>query len=144
MAINSVRAAAATPSQLGSTNTNTKQSQMDKDAFLKLLSTQLKYQDPMNPMSNQDFLAQTAQFSSLEQMANIADGFKAQLITSQMDTGVEMIGKTVTWQPAADTVTGDVPPTQTGKVEKVVVIDGAVMLRINDKNVPVSSVTEVL
>ena len=41
---------------------------LDKDAFLRLLTTQLANQDPLNPMEDREFIAQLAQFSSLEQM----------------------------------------------------------------------------
>ncbi|ABW19030.1 flagellar hook assembly protein FlgD [Alkaliphilus oremlandii] len=44
---------------------------LGKDAFLNLLVTQLKNQDPLNPMDDRDFIAQMAQFSSLEQMQNL-------------------------------------------------------------------------
>ncbi|MDR5658265.1 flagellar hook capping FlgD N-terminal domain-containing protein [Serpentinicella sp. ANB-PHB4] len=44
---------------------------MDKDAFLKLLVTQLQNQDPLSPMEDREFIAQMAQFSSLEQMQNL-------------------------------------------------------------------------
>jgi len=56
-------------------NDPTKQSaaQVDKDAFLKLLVTQLKSQDPFQPLKNGDFLAQLAQFSQLESLNNIYD-----------------------------------------------------------------------
>lgn len=44
---------------------------LDKDAFLRLLTTQLANQDPLNPMEDREFIAQLAQFSSLEQMQNL-------------------------------------------------------------------------
>lgn len=53
---------------------------LDKDAFLRLLTTQLANQDPLNPMEDREFIAQLAQFSSLEQMQNLnktfSDNFK--------------------------------------------------------------------
>lgn len=47
---------------------------LDKDDFLKLLVSKLTHQDPLKPMDDEDFIAQLAQFSSLEQMNNIAEG----------------------------------------------------------------------
>jgi len=51
-------------------NTENKNS-LDKDAFLKLLVTQMQYQDPMEPTSNTEYMSQMAQFSSVEQMQNL-------------------------------------------------------------------------
>ena len=47
-------------------------SSLGKDDFLRLLVTQLTYQDPINPVADQEFIAQLAQFSALEQMYNVA------------------------------------------------------------------------
>lgn len=45
---------------------------LDKDAFLKLMTTQLRYQNPLEPMDNSEMVAQMAQFSSVEQLNNMA------------------------------------------------------------------------
>ena len=50
-------------------------SNLDKDAFLQLLVTQMKYQDPLNPSSNTEYMAQLAQFSQLEAMNNLSDSY---------------------------------------------------------------------
>lgn len=44
---------------------------MGQDEFLKLLVTQLQHQDPLNPIENEDFIAQTAQFTQLEQLSKL-------------------------------------------------------------------------
>ncbi len=49
--------------------------ELDRDAFMKILVAQLKNQDPLNPIEDQDFIAQMAQFSVLEQIQSLNDGF---------------------------------------------------------------------
>jgi len=77
-------------------------SQLMKDDFLKLLVTQLQYQDPLNPASNQEFAAQLAQFSSLEQLTQMnkslessldSDAVLANTINNSLATG--FLGKEV-------------------------------------------------
>ncbi len=58
----------------GNAITSSSMQTLGKDDFLQLLVTKLQYQDPLNPASDEDFIAQLAQFSSLEQMSNISDG----------------------------------------------------------------------
>jgi len=58
------------------TTTREPQSDLDRTAFLNLLITQLRHQDPMNPMEDRDFVAQMAQFSALEQMVNLNTTFE--------------------------------------------------------------------
>jgi flagellar basal-body rod modification protein FlgD len=68
---------------------------LNKDDFLKLLITQLTHQDPTEPMNDREFIAQMAQFSTLEQITNMSQDFgklSGILSTSQ---ALGMLGKTV-------------------------------------------------
>jgi len=53
--------------------------ELGKDAFLQLLVTQLRHQDPLSPQDNSAFVAQMAQFSSLEQMQNLNENMERML-----------------------------------------------------------------
>ncbi|WPK11950.1 flagellar hook assembly protein FlgD [Lysinibacillus louembei] len=80
-------------------------SALGKDAFLKLLITQLQNQDPTNPMNDREFIAQMAQFSSLEQMQNMTKAIEV-LVESQQQTQLmsytTFIGKEVKWHELTD------------------------------------------
>ncbi|MCR4665793.1 MAG: flagellar hook assembly protein FlgD [Desulfovibrio sp.] len=72
---------------------------MDKEDFLMLLVTQFQYQDPLNPMEDQEFVAQMAQFSSLEQLMNLntsMEGLTSATDNQQMLNATSYIGKQVT------------------------------------------------
>lgn len=66
--------------------------ELDKNAFLRLLITQLRFQDPLNPKDNSAFLAQMAQFSSLEQMQNLNAGLD-KFLGSQTDYQDKLLEK---------------------------------------------------
>ncbi len=77
----------------------TKNDSLDKQAFLNLLVAQLSHQDPLNPMDDKEFVAQLAQFTSLEQLTNINTGITTlneSAKQQQMGTAVGYIGKEVT------------------------------------------------
>ena len=74
-------------------------SNLDKEAFLLLLVTQFQYQDPLNPMEDKEFIAQMAQFSSLEQMMNMNEsmqGITDAVNNQAMFNATNYIGKYVT------------------------------------------------
>jgi flagellar basal-body rod modification protein FlgD len=87
----------------GSAETTESQSTLDKDDFLQLLVTKLTHQDPLNPMEDEAFVAELAQFSSLEQLQNLNnlltssldyDYLQTQTINNTMATS--LIGRTIT------------------------------------------------
>ncbi|PMC38441.1 flagellar hook assembly protein FlgD [Bacillus sp. UMB0899] len=93
------------PSLLISNKPSTKStgnSNLGKDEFLKILMTQLQNQDPLNPMEDKEFIAQMAQFSTLEQTTNMASLLEKFInIQTQGDSIIkysEMIGKQIEWK----------------------------------------------
>lgn len=84
-------------------NSSMMKTNSDQDLFMKLLVEQLKNQDPLSPMDSQDFVAQMAQFTSLEKLTsidvNVADGTKMDLILTQSinnTMAATLIGKEIT------------------------------------------------
>lgn len=71
------------------------QQSLGKDDFLKLLIAQLSNQDPTSPMENTEFIAQMAQFSSLEQMTNMNAEFSKLNTTLTSNSAMGTLGKTV-------------------------------------------------
>ena len=84
---------------------------LDKDAFLKLLVAQLRFQDPMDPVKGQEFLAQAAQFATVERLEQMSKaqtemvGYQKALISSSM-VGAHVTGVDALNQPVEGTVKG--------------------------------------
>jgi len=96
------------PVSAASTATASPAANLGLQDFLKILLTQLSYQDPLKPMDNQEFMAQIAQFTSLEQTQQLNDKLD-QLITNQAALqSVGLIGRTVDIQTSTGKVTGTV------------------------------------
>ena len=92
----------------GSSSTNLQANSLGMEDFLKILLTQLTYQDPLKPMDNQQFMAQMAQFTSLEQTQQLNNKIET-LITNQAALqSVGLIGKTVDVSTPTGQVTGTV------------------------------------
>ncbi len=107
---------------------------LDKDAFLKLLVTQLQYQDPLNPMDDKEFIAQMAQFSALEQMQNLnSNTIKGQAFS--------MIGKPVIAQ-LVNSKTNKIEQVG-GYVESVSMKNGVPYLKVDDKDVSIEDLVYV-
>jgi len=115
---------------LNLTTTRTPKSELGKDDFLKLLTQQLKNQDPMNPMNDMEFINQMSSFSSLEQMVNMnksLDSFIKTFSTNSHTQAMMFLGTTVTAQ------TSDMDESVTGVVEMVGFKDGKPFLKVGDK-----------
>lgn len=117
----------------------------DKDTFMQLLVTQLKTQDPLNPTQNEDFLAQLATFSSVEELQQMNDSLVAMItlnqsnaLLAQMTQSSALIGKDVSW---TDPLSGE---SHEGRVDSVRIVDGVAYLRVEDQDVPLAAVTGIL
>jgi flagellar basal-body rod modification protein FlgD len=109
-------------------NRNAGKKSLGADDFMKILMTQLTAQDPMNPMKDTEFIAQMANFSSLEQMRTLSQSFTAYSSGQQMATAPLYLGCDVTVKdPSAPT--GEIK----GTVQSVTVKDGKPALVIDGK-----------
>ncbi|HHV93185.1 MAG TPA: hypothetical protein GXX47_01460 [Firmicutes bacterium] len=106
-----------------------KRNELGKNEFLRLLITQLKYQDPMEPVKDQDFIAQLAQFSALEQTENLRRVME-QFAQSQEQMGIiaqatGLLGREVV---VVNSETGE---KTTGIVSSIRFVDGVPQLQVN-------------
>lgn len=109
--------------------------ELGKDSFIQLLVTQMKYQDPLNPMDNSEMLAQLAQFTALEQMMNVAQASEKQLASN-------MIGKYVEYSHT-DSASGETTY-NVGKVDYVNINGSAPTLGIGDLEISLEDVYSIV
>ena len=123
-------------SSVDSTAPASPSSTLGQQEFMQLLVTQLKNQDPMNPMDDKDFMGQMAQFSSLEQITNLVAATQREAFSSQMSQAVGLIGHEVSWV-TADGTSG------TGTASKVSIADGAIQITVGDSQVAPDEIVQV-
>lgn len=121
---------ARTPSTPGPTN------EVTKDAFLKLLVAQLRYQDPMAPAGPGEFMAQTAQFTMVEKLTEIAEQGQATNQALGLSAASSLIGRSVSW-------IGEDNETVTGKVTAALSTIDGVRLQVGDEKIPLEAVTGI-
>ncbi len=114
-----------------------------QDEYLTLLVTQLQNQDPLDPVSQEDFIGQVTQFSTLSEIETMNASF-AQMVQLQNDVlqlqevavSTAMVGKTAQYEDAN-------AQRQEGQVQGFEVADGRVQLVVDQSRVPVSSVISI-
>jgi flagellar basal-body rod modification protein FlgD len=110
------------------------QQNLGRDDFLKLLITQLSYQDPTAPMEDKEFIAQMAQFSSLEQMTSMAGDFSKLTQMLMAGEATSALGKSVEITDGEKVVQGRVNAVNRGESPQILV---------NGENYPWEKVTRV-
>ncbi|MHC4270014.1 MAG: flagellar hook assembly protein FlgD [Planctomycetota bacterium] len=110
---------------------------VSKDEFLRLFVAQLQNQSPMDPLKGHEFIAQLAQFSSVEQLSNLNSSFGDTLKFQQLSGGSEFIGKKATYFNKAS---GGL---DTGVIEGAVTDGSTISVVIGNRNIPISDVTGI-
>jgi flagellar basal-body rod modification protein FlgD len=110
--------------------------ELGKDDFLKLMIAQMKYQNPMEPSKDLDFIAQTAQFSSLEQMNNLNSKAAELIYSGKLLYANSLIGKEIRWVDKDENI-------KSGKVEKVEIIENEPVLAVNNERIKLDLIFNV-
>lgn len=105
-----------------------------QDQYLQLLVAQLKNQDPLNPVSDKDFIAQLSQLSQLQSLQSLDANFAQVLRLQQLTSGTNLVGKTVTYADESGN-------SRSGVVSAVAVNDGQFQLTVGADTVALDKVT---
>ncbi|KGM42634.1 Flagellar basal-body rod modification protein FlgD [Olavius algarvensis spirochete endosymbiont] len=99
----------------------TTKQELGKDDFLQILITQLQHQDPTKPMEDREFIAQMAQFSSLEQMTNMNRQFAELSAALKSSLVMNLLGKEVEIHQGEEYIRGSVEAITAGFSPQVLV-----------------------
>ncbi|MCH4827637.1 flagellar hook assembly protein FlgD [Planococcus halocryophilus] len=113
---------------------------LGQDAFLKILVTQMKHQDPMEPLKDTEFIGQMAQFTSLEQLTNL-NKTMTQFVSNQGSSSLadyaHLIGTSVKWQSKTESGEGMVKALSSKNGELLAELEGT------DVKVPIDSIIHI-
>ena len=109
---------------------------LDKDAFLKLLVAQLRYQNPMSPMDGQEYLAQAAQFAAVERLEGLAQAQSEMVAYQKVLISSTLVGKQVKG-------TDELGETVEGTVRSVSFAGGSAVLDVDGSKVALETVVQV-
>ncbi|HMP79604.1 MAG TPA: flagellar hook capping FlgD N-terminal domain-containing protein [Pirellulaceae bacterium] len=112
-------------------------SSIAKTEFLQLLTIQLRNQDPLDPVKQENFIGQLAQFSTLEGIENLNTSFRSMLRLQEISQGVNLVGKNVDY---ADLASGEI---KSGRVDEFFVEQGVIMLMIQGRAVSIELIAGV-
>ncbi|MFY9176237.1 MAG: flagellar hook capping FlgD N-terminal domain-containing protein [Caldicoprobacterales bacterium] len=123
-------------SYIYSSNQPTRQvnNQLGKDEFLKILIVQLQNQDPLSPMEDKDFIAQMAQFSTLEQIQNMSKDF-------QSLKAMNLVGKMVYGEKDIENSSQIIPVI--GRVDSVTFSSGRMFLQVGEYTLSLEELVSV-
>jgi len=105
--------------------------------YLNLLITQLRYQNPLEPMDNNEMSMQLAQLSQLEQLENMSSTFQGVLLAEQTSQASGLMGKEVTFYLS------DEESKSSGVVDGVEIYDGEVRLKVGDHTIGIGDVQTI-
>ncbi|CAN7520458.1 flagellar hook capping FlgD N-terminal domain-containing protein [Paenibacillus qinlingensis] len=111
---------------------------LGKDDFLKILITQLQNQDPTQPLQDKEFIAQMAQFTSVEQLTNMASEMK--LMRQSLGFVSGLIGKSISW---TGTDASGVTTEMSGVVDSITFKDGNQFATVNGVEVSLDKLKKI-
>lgn len=127
-----------TPDKNRNTEKTSSGSNLDYDDFLQLLCAEMQHQDPLEPTSNTDYVAQLATFSQLEASLSMKESLSSSFDETQKNAAMSLVGKEVIVNDETSS-TGY----YSGKVDYITYQDGKILISINEKMYDYSSIYSV-
>lgn len=112
---------------------------LGKDAFLQLLVTQMRYQDPSSPMDSSQFMAQTAQLTTVEKLTEMTTTSREAFGLQMRLSASSLIGREVSWTEGE----GESAVTRTGVVESASFAGSVPTVTVGGKDVALDAVSQV-